>query len=452
MFSSIVKELNNDGDCTYTLNSKMAQSIQLWSSMYENKSPWINNETVFGANLPASIAYETAKLVTLEMKSEISGSPMADFLNGVYRQSVLKNIRNFTELGLAKGSLIIKPIASENGMTNQFIQADRFFPMRFDSSGNITKCVFIDRMRKGRSVYTRLEIHTLEKGLLKIENRAFRSFDDANLGNRVNLSEVESWGDLPEQASFSGINKLPFGLFKCPMANQTDSDSPLGVSVYSRAVGAIKEADKRYSNICWEYEATEAAIHIAESMLKYNKENDTYECPQGRKRLYRAVSTEGGVNEKGLLDYYLPQIRDTSLFNGWNNQLRLIEFNCSLAYGTLSNPENVDKTAEEIKSSKQRSYTFIADTQSALQTALEDWAESAWFWAEIYHLAPNGSYNMAFNWDDSIIVDADKERSNDRQDVAMGAMPLWEYRAKWYGEDEETAKAMTTDSNSGVVE
>ena len=31
---------------------------------------------------------------------------------------------------------------------------------------------------------------------------------------------------------------------------------------------------------------------------------------------------------------------------------------------------------------------------------------------------------------------------SDRQDVAMGVMHTWEYRMKWYGEDEETAKRM----------
>ena len=40
-----------------------------------------------------------------------------------------------------------------------------------------------------------------------------------------------------------------------------------------------------------------------------------------------------------------------------------------------------------------------------------------------------------------IVVDAEKERQTDRADVAMGAMMLWEYRAKWYGETEEQAKA-----------
>ena len=44
-----------------------------------------------------------------------------------------------------------------------------------------------------------------------------------------------------------------------------------------------------------------------------------------------------------------------------------------------------------------------------------------------------------------ILDDADakeKERANDRQDVSMGVMNDWEYRAKWYGEDETTAKMM----------
>ena len=39
-----------------------------------------------------------------------------------------------------------------------------------------------------------------------------------------------------------------------------------------------------------------------------------------------------------------------------------------------------------------------------------------------------------------MIVDKDKERKTDREDVAMGAMQLWEYRAKYYGESEEQAK------------
>jgi len=41
-------------------------------------------------------------------------------------------------------------------------------------------------------------------------------------------------------------------------------------------------------------------------------------------------------------------------------------------------------------------------------------------------------------------IDSDEtRRARDRQEVLDGLMQRWEYRVKWYGEDEETAKRMT---------
>ena len=233
-----------------------------------------------------------------------------------------------------------------------------------------------------------------------------------------------------------------FGYFKVPLANADDSESPLGVSVYSRAVGLIREADKRYSNICWEYEGTQLAVHIADSLLKLNTSTNKKEYPGGKERLYRAVDYNTGAVDKPFIDTFSPVIRDTALFNGFNNQLKLIEFNCCLAYGTLSDPQNIDKTATEIKASKQRSYTMVSDTQMALQDALEDLVYAMNFWSVLYGLIPAGSnYEVSFDWDDSIVVDAEMEREQDRKDVDMGAMRVEEYRAKWYVETlEEAAK------------
>ena len=429
MYGEIIKILNKDSPQQYGYNSEMAEKIQLWSKMYENKSPWLC-KNVMSANLPVQIAYETAKLVTLELKSEIKGGDLAKYLNELYQRDVLTKLRKFTEYGLAKGSLIIKPIADKNGIRTQFIQADSFFPISFDGSGDLTKCVLTDQIRKGRYIYTLLEIHTLSGTVYTIENRIFKSENDGLLGSETSLSEIENWAN---------VKRIPLGFFRCPMANQIDSGSPHGVSVYSRAVALIREADRRYSNICWEYEATETAVHVAESMLEYDKENDRFNYPGGKDRLYRKVHYNTGAADKPLIDVFSPQIRSTELFDGWNNQLRMIEFACSLAYGTLSDPQNVDKTAEEIKTSKQRSYTFIADTQSSLQTALEEWCDAAWFWTQIYNLVPNSSYKTDFDWGDSIISDPDEKRKQDIQDLNLGIMRPEEYRAKWYNEDIKTA-------------
>ncbi len=439
MYSAIIKVLNDSGENTYLINDTMISYIELWSRMYENQAPWLG-KTMASANLPSAISFEHSKLITLELKSEIKGSVMADFLNKVYKKDIFSVLRKYTEYGLAKGSLVIKPVPAPGGIRTQFIQAGRFFPISFDGSGRLSKCVFTEQIRKGKHIYTLLEIHTLSgANIFTIENRVFKSTNDGILGSETELSEISEWAELYPSATMSGISHLPFGLFCCPMANQIDCDSPLGVSVFSRATEHIREADRRYGSINWEYEATEVAVHIAQSLLKFNKEQGKHELPQGRERLYRPFEYNTGATEKPLLDVFSPQIRSKELYEGWNNQLRLIEFACSLPYGTLSDPQNVDKTAAEVIASKQRAYTFVSETQTALQNALSDWCEAAYFWARIYNLAPDGKYEMSFQWGDSILADPNAERENDRKDLANGTLRPEEYRAKYRDETIEEA-------------
>ena len=274
---------------------------------------------------------------------------------------------------------------------------------------------------------------------MTITNRVFVSTNPEVLGTEVPISYVDKWNMLESELKFKNVDKLPIGFFKVPLANIIDSTSPIGVSVYSKAVDSIKIADERYSQIDWEYVSKEAAIHIAESLLKRNENTDKFEYPGGKDRLYRTLDYSSGAVDKPFIDTYSPDIRDQSLYNGFNNQLKRVEFDCNLAYGTLSDPNNVDKTAEEIKTSKQRSYSMVSDTQNALQNALEDLIKAMDFWTSIYGLAPEGEINTSFEWDDSIVVDSEKARQTDRADVAMGAMSLVEYRMKWYGETEEVA-------------
>lgn len=444
MLSLITDVLNKDADTQVDvcLTSQMASAIELWTAMYENHAPWVDRQKTKSAQIPAAIASEIARLVTLEMKSEITGGTGALFLNREYQKKVLADLRRYVEYGCAKGGLILKPYVTKTGLSIQYVQADSFFPLAFDDSGRIQQCVFTEQFRKGKKIYTRLEVHTLQGDRIHLTNRVFVATNDYSLGTEIEIGSIERWSELAPELTLEGADRLLFGYFKVPMANAEDSDSPLGVSVYSRAPELVEEADRRYSNICWEYEGTQLAIHIATSLLKYNNDRDKFEYPGGQERLYRNVEYNAGAADKPFIDIFSPEIRDTALFNGFNNQLRLIEFACNLAYGTLSDPQNVDKTATEIKVSKQRSYTFVSDTQMALQKALEDLVYAMNFWAVLYGLIPLGNkYQVSFVWDDSIIVDAEAERQTDRQDVAMGVMSLAEYRSKWYGETlEEAAK------------
>lgn len=52
----------------------------------------------------------------------------------------------------------------------------------------------------------------------------------------------------------------------------------------------------------------------------------------------------------------------------------------------------------------------------------------------------NAGTSIEIQFDDSIIEDKQGEKANDRIDVSMGIMSKAEFRAKWYGEDLETAQ------------
>lgn len=140
---------------------------------------------------------------------------------------------------------------------------------------------------------------------------------------------------------------------------------------------------------------------------------------------------------------YSPEMRDEAFRRGLEEYKREIEFNVGLAYGDLSDAQEVDKTATEVLASKTRKYNRVTAIQGKLEECLNGFVTALAFY--------NGSYmsgvEFTCEFNDSILADEESERQQDRQDVSMGVMSLLEYRMKWYNEDEETAKAKLPEQN-----
>lgn len=137
------------------ISNKMADAIEQWTDMYEDKASWLHEPDfkdptkVVSLGLPAFIASEKARMAVIELQSEItapkettevenpkyyppisdengnvksSGEPKtlvqetsispeerANFMNEEYHKKCLPKLRTQLEYGIAKGSLIIKP-------------------------------------------------------------------------------------------------------------------------------------------------------------------------------------------------------------------------------------------------------------------------------------------------------------------------------------------------------
>lgn len=418
------------------VSDKMANEIDLWAKMYKNEPPW-KEKNIKLCGLPAAIAGEFARLVTLELKTEVTGN---DFINEEY-QAVVSDIRKYTEYACAKGGLAMKPYASEGHIEVDMVQADRFFPTKFNSRGEVTAAVFAESLTVGKKVYTRLEYHQHEGTMYHINNKAFVKQDLDNvevLGKEVPLTAVPEWANLQEEVTLKNVKMPLFAYFKIPNANNVDDTSPLGVSAYSRAINDIKEADNQWTRLLWEFEGSELAIDADITLFKKDDKGN-YEFPKGKDRLFRMMDLDDNAEKYKV---FAPAIRDENLINGFNAILRRIEFNVGLAYGTLSDPNTVDKTAEEIKASKQRSYSTVSDIQKSLQTALEQLVYAMDVMAQLSGLSGRKKYEMSFDWDDSIVIDKEQELASMQQDAVAGFIRKELYVAAKYGVSEEEALKM----------
>jgi len=417
------------------LTELMTSSLQKWCQMYINQSPWLTGG-IKSLNLPAAIASEVARSVTIEMDVQLNGSPRAEFL-ATQLVPVLNNIRTYTEYATAKGGLMFKPYPRADGtIAVDYVQADQFYPVAFDANRIMTACVFADTKVVGQTYYTRFEYHAMGVDGYRITNTAYRSTVRDNLGTRVALSEVVDWADLEPEVTILNIARPLFAYFPVPMANNIDPTSPLGVSIYARAVDLIEQADRQWTDFLWEFESGKRALYTDPLAFKKGEDGKPV-LPD--KRLYRLLDLQGKIDQKGLFEEWTPTLRETNMLNGLDAILRKVEFNCGLSYGILSNPEAVALTATEIKAGKQRLYATVTDTQKSLQDAFDGLLYAMNVWATLMSLAPAGTYTATYYWDDSIVSDHDTQFTQDQQTMTSNAMSKKRFLMRNYGLSEEDA-------------
>lgn len=423
------------------ISSNMTQAIERWTNLYAGGGDWIIND-IRSIGLPAAIAGEIANLITLELKVKIEGANS----RATYLQSqidkVVPKLRTMIEYGNAKGGLILKPYQNGKEIDVDYVQAGNFLPVDFDANGNITSCVFVDQRTKGDKFYTRLEWHKFDSKLsqVTITNKAYKSTNQSDIGNEISLVDFEPWSGLQPETTLSNVKAPLYGFYRTPGANTVDTSSPLGMSSFASVEGEIKDADTQWWNLIWEFESGRKAIFA--DVMAYDRDEETGALKLPDKRLYRAVNnTSRNIGEDGFFHEFSPELREAAIKAGLNDILRMIEYKCGLAYGTISDPLTVDKTATEITSSKQRTFATVTSHQKALLTALQQLAYAMTVWASLYSLAPEGKHTLTCEFDDSIIVNKDVQKQQDLRDVQSGIMSKIEYRMRNYGEDEETARA-----------
>lgn len=316
-----------------------------------------------------------------------------------------------------------------------YIPADMIYPLSWDN-GATMECAFASERTVGGKSQVYLNIHRLDGKNYVIENHMFRREGSA-------LSEIE----LPEgvEAEVKTGSPLPrFQIVRPNIVNNISPDCPMGISVYANAIDQLEGLDLVYDSYCNEFRLGKKRITVPMTMARVTMEEDGTITPMfddNDTEFYAMPSLEGVENK---IQEHNMEIRHESHEAGIQTALNLLSFKCGMGKDRFNFKDGQVKTATEVISEKSDLYQSLKKHELLLEDALVGLTRAV---ADMLGMSPD--LKVTVNFDDSIIEDSSSKRQEDLQMVAGGIMAKWEFRVKWMGEDEQTAREKVEDASSG---
>ena len=161
-----------------------------------------------------------------------------------------------------------------------------------------------------------------------------------------------------------------------------------------------------------------------------------------RDRNYQAILPIRGkiLNvEKATIDKVLANAEIKTMINA---------FGCGFSEGYFSyNEKQGLATATQVEADDRRTIQRIKDIRDRIQAAVDDLIQALNDYADIYDLAPYGTYTVAYNFGD-ITYSYEEDRQNTKSLCQLGVLPWWMYLVRFEGFSEDDAKAAYAEANT----
>ena len=303
-------------------------------------------------------------------------------------------------------------------------------PLTWDAEG-----AFVTRAYSRGVAVDQLQMHLLgDDGIYRIETVCFdhegRTLDVPGVAGLVDTGSVYP----------------TFGIVKPAVPNTRVDCSPYGQSVLADAVDAIQSVDLAFDALINEIDAGKMRVFLSDVMFDQEKGSDGKRVPIPFGRgdctvFHKVMSTEDTIQE------FAPALRTYSQAQALRLVLQVLGDPCGfdISYFDFDNSGYV-KTATEVSSDNSALMRNVRKHENALQGAIVNTSRALLACSRALgeDIPDEGCVRVQF--DDSIVQDAEAEKRQDMAEVAARLMGAWEYRMRWYGEDEKTAK-----SRAGVV-
>ena len=445
-----------------TVDEDFYRKIDEWKSWHEGDVKGFHRYKVrngqnvvkckrYTMNMGKKVPEDWANLLMNErVEITLDGDKEQEFIDRVFAENNFRVRANeMQEFAFALGTVAFIPrvvgmqavdgsaiSGSAQGISIDYVTVEHIWPLSWHN-GIITECAFDSIVTSNGEDYCYLQIHRKENGVYQIENRVYH-YDNDNIGAEVELSEVSGFENVPAVV-YTGSDRRQFVIDRPNIANNFDYSVPLGVSVYANAIDNLKGVDVAYDSYVNEFLLGKKRIMVKPAAMEYLDGEPVFDASD----VTYYVLPEDLGNDGAVITPIDMTLRTADHTTGIQTMLDLLSSKCGFGESHYRFDVGNLTTATQVISENSTLFRTVKKHEIILEQAIKELCRI------ILHLGNtamgaglNEEAAVTIDFDDSIIEDKTSERNNDRQDLAAGIMNDWEYRAKWYHEDEATAKAM----------
>ena len=335
-----------------------------------------------------------------------------------------------------------------------YVSASQIIPLRVEHGEIIDVAIVSENIVNDKKEYY-IEIHKLqykdEKEIYFISN----TYLDEH-GNEIQKA------DIAKQYTVNSNVPL-FSIMKPAIANPINENyniiNGLGFSVYGTALPQLKACDITYHNFVMDF-------YLGGKKVFYNKkivQTKTIKDSEGReievpiypddltRQQWKTYGNEmQNLQQEPAIKEYNPELRVEEDTAGIQFALNVFAFKGGLGTGYYkfdSGRGNVI-TATQYVGDRQDLITNANKHRKNVDEFVSGIAKAILLLGRILFKEPVTEDCIIKVTDkDGFMVDTETAKQEFRQDIAQGIRKEWEYRVKFFGEDEETAKKMVADED-----
>ena len=346
-------------------------------------------------------------------------------------------------LDLVNASVNGNELQAEDVKIRYIKDPKQFIPLGWEND-EITECALYSYKASGGKQYIYLQTIVRDGNQYKISNYYYLKNNDLYVKADLPKGMVE-WYLLPCK---------PFFVITPNIENNYLDDIPMGASIYSNAIDCLQLCDVAFDNFYTDFYLGRKKIFMDQDMFAVEtiaiKDEETGKVKQITKPLVgetieQSLYVNMGKampNESKRFEEYNPSIRVVENKEGIQFALNLLSSKVGFGQNKYQFQSQNMTTATQVRVSNKDQTESIWKQRIQITEVLNDLVHSILIIGkEKCHLDVNPDAKITIKFDDTMFTDEEAERMKDLNDVNAGIMPKYEYRMKWYGEDENTAKA-----------